>query len=322
MSKYTTEVRYICESEAGYDESKGWSDIDETLEKSWNKIFTTGTPFFDETYRRILCKKILKHYYLREICSETVGIWKLWLNTRLEEIMPYYNKLYESELIKFNPLHNTNLTRTKHRTQDDTIEAENKMTSAGKDTEDTDVTTTDNSSTQNRTTETGTITDTKSGTTTNSGTSSSSDSGTTSDSGRNLYSDTPQGSVSGLDNNTYLTNATIDSRSGSSSNNSQGSTSNTETVSMTNNNEADRTNETNIDYIDNATSNTDREVNRTYNRTEDNDKTINTIEDYLEDLVGNSGENNSVMMLKYRETFLNIDMQIINEFSDLFFGLW
>ena len=100
MSKYTTEVRFICESNSGLAESKGCDNVNEVLEKSWNKIFTTNCAFFDEAYRSVLCKKILKHYYLREIGSETVGVWKLWMNTKLEEIMPYYNQLYESAKIE------------------------------------------------------------------------------------------------------------------------------------------------------------------------------------------------------------------------------
>ena len=119
MSKYTTEVRFICESKSGLENSKGCDDVDEILNNSWNKIFTTKTEIFDENYRAVICKKILKHYYLREICSETVGIWKLWLNTRLEEILPYYNQLYKSALLEFNPLYDVNVTRTHNRTIDE-----------------------------------------------------------------------------------------------------------------------------------------------------------------------------------------------------------
>ena len=80
MSKYTTEVRFICESKSGLSESKGFGSVDEVLNGSWDKIFTSKVSFFDEEYRGVLCKKILKHYYLREIGCETVGIWLLWMN--------------------------------------------------------------------------------------------------------------------------------------------------------------------------------------------------------------------------------------------------
>ena len=111
MSNYTTEVRYICEVNAGKTESVGYSNIDEILEASWNKIFDFSFPIFDENYRKPLCIKILKHYYTREIGEETVGLWKLRLNSRMNEIMPYYNKLYEAWAKEFNPLFDTELTR-------------------------------------------------------------------------------------------------------------------------------------------------------------------------------------------------------------------
>ena len=37
MSKYTTELRFICEQFAGYSESKGFSNIEEVLDNSWDK---------------------------------------------------------------------------------------------------------------------------------------------------------------------------------------------------------------------------------------------------------------------------------------------
>lgn len=40
--------------------------------------------------------KILRHYYMEEIGLETVALWKLFLEDKLNAIMPYYNKLYET----------------------------------------------------------------------------------------------------------------------------------------------------------------------------------------------------------------------------------
>lgn len=103
MSKYTTEVRFICENSAGLSVSEGADNVDSVLDKCWNKVFNFDFPIFDENYRQVLCRKILKHYYTREIAHETVGRWKLALNAKLNEIMPYYNQLYKSELLEFNP---------------------------------------------------------------------------------------------------------------------------------------------------------------------------------------------------------------------------
>lgn len=287
MSKYTTEVRFICENMSGLTQSTGFADIDDVLSKSWNKIFTTKVTFFDESYRSVLCKKILKHYYLREICSETVGIWKLWLNTRLEEVLPYYNQLYESALLEFNPLYDVDLKRTHNREVD-----ENK-------TEGSDSKTT----THNGDSRTVTITNSSSGksnsTTTTSGTESSNSTS------KDLYSDTPQGSISNLENENYLTNAREIKSNGSASNNG--------------------TNKTNTDYSGNGSENTTDKYTSDGTRNETNKitGTVNNIEEYTETVKGKQGsENYSSMLLKFRETFLNIDMMVINEFNDLFFGLW
>ncbi len=108
MSKYTTEVRFICESLAGLTESVGFDKIDEVITKSSPKIFSSY-PIYDEAYRDILNSKILKHYYTREICEETYGLWKLRLNAKMEEIMPYYNEMYKSAMINFNPMYDTDI---------------------------------------------------------------------------------------------------------------------------------------------------------------------------------------------------------------------
>ena len=101
MSKYTTQLRFICETEAGLTESQGFGKVNEIIDKARIKIFDFPYPIFDEAYKQTLETKILKHYYLREIGTETYGLWKLFLSNKMNEIMPYYNKLYETEKLKF-----------------------------------------------------------------------------------------------------------------------------------------------------------------------------------------------------------------------------
>lgn len=250
MSKYTTEVRFICETASGLRESKGGTDVDSIITSAIPKIFSFSFPIFDEQYRTILEKKILKHFYTREICEETVGLWKLRLDTKLNEIMPYYNKLYKSELLEFNPLYTTNLTRTKK---------------------------TDYDSNKN-TTNNGTVKSTSE--------SNGSDTVTNSNVKIDLYSDTPQGALTGVENETYLTNA----RKTSDSGNSSSSTSNSITGNVTN-----------------SDSSTDA---------------LNSTEDYLETVIGFEGSSASDLLIKYRDTFLNIDMMVIEDLETLFFQLW
>ena len=71
MSKYTTEVRYLCEHASGLEESVGYNSVNTVITNAIPHIFDFDFPIFDETYRSILERKILKHYYTREICEES-----------------------------------------------------------------------------------------------------------------------------------------------------------------------------------------------------------------------------------------------------------
>lgn len=185
MSKYTTELRFICEQFAGLDESVGYNTVDEVINGSYKKVFDFDFPIFDEAYRDELEKKIILHFYTREICEETVGLWKLRLRDRMNMIMPYYNKLYESELIEFDPMVNI----------DEHID------------DDYDKNRTDD------TTRTDNLTDTTTGHVSKTGQSATGKDGTNTNTDRHndwdLFSDTPQGAIDriDLDQNAYLTNA-------------------------------------------------------------------------------------------------------------------
>lgn len=253
MSKYTTEVRFICENSADLSESEGADNIDSILDKCWNKVFNFDFPIFDENYRQVLCRKILKHYYTREIAHETVGRWKLALNAKLNEIMPYYNQLYKSELLEFNPFYDVDLTRSR-----------------------------EGSGTSNRT---------SNNTETNSGTSKnvSSGSSTNNTDTLNRFSDTPQNSMDtqGIADSVPLTTVTKV--------NEDNTTTNESTDTLT------------------------RNDSKTGNGTEN----INNTDKYIEKVKGKQGtENYSSLLKKFRETFLNIDMMIIEDCSDCFFTLW
>lgn len=253
MSKYTTEVRFICENSAGLSKSEGADNVDSVLDKCWNKIFNFDFPIFDENYRQVLCRKILKHYYTREIAHETVGRWKLALNAKLNEIMPYYNQLYKSELLEFNPFYDVDLTRSREGSG------------------------TSNRTSNNRETNSGTSKNVSSG------------SGTSNTDTLNRFSDTPQNSMDtqGIADSVPLTTVTKV--------NEDNTTTNTSTDTLT------------------------RDNSKTGNGTEN----INSTDKYIETVKGKQGtENYSSLLKKFRETFLNIDMMIIEDCSDCFFTLW
>ena len=58
------------------------------------------------------------------------------------------------------------------------------------------------------------------------------------------------------------------------------------------------------------------------NATQTANKEHTSLDDYLEHVKGKNGVSYSSMLNEFRTTFLNIDMQVINELSDLFMNLW
>lgn len=115
MSQYTTEVRWICESK--YD-GEDPEDIDSVIADTYSNILKIklAAEIFDPEYYPIIAQKIIRHYYFREIGAETVGLWIYWMNTRFSELLPYYNKLWQSALLEFDPFKDVDYTREGQRT--------------------------------------------------------------------------------------------------------------------------------------------------------------------------------------------------------------
>lgn len=178
MSKYTTEVRFICEQYAGFTDSKGGNYVDTIIDASWNKIFDESWNTFNSEHKQVLCRSILRHYYTREIGMETVALWKMKINQTLVEIMPYYNNLYEIAGQGISLFDDTNFKISGNR-KDNYSENTNK----GSSSESNRV---DNLQTASN------------------GNSSTNDSST----GYTLENDTPQGGLEGVDTLKYLSKAT------------------------------------------------------------------------------------------------------------------
>ena len=276
MSKYTTEVRFICETYAGLDHSVGYENVDDVITKALPKLFNFNFPIFDENYRSVLETKIVKHYYTREICCETLGRWKMFLNTKLNEIMPYYNKLYESADLQYNPLYDADYFREGNKRGEET----------GQNTHNS--TRTDNLKEENNTLRTDDLTTENEREVENK------------NDHWDYYSDTPQGGLNGIQNNTYLTNVrhTTDDSGGSNENTVQTNTGTQEHTGTRSNTGTQMTNAngTNI---------------------------VNSTDSYLEHVYGKMpGTSYAKLIEEYRKTLLNIDVMIIEDLQDLFFNLW
>lgn len=201
MSTYTTQLRYIIES--GFD-----------LDMQYY-------PIFKEEYRAQLNKKIFEHFWFREIGLETPALFKRFLNRKMNEIMPYYNQLYESTLLKVEPLTRIDLWEKFMRSDNGEFN--------------------------------GTMQDKVNN--------------------FNVYSDTPQGTLSSSDiqNNLYASSASKDENKQNTS-----------------------TNQTTENQLEHEKHNWGNPGSRT----------------------------DSEMLIEFRKTFLNIDMQIISELEELFMQIW
>ncbi len=87
--------------------------VESNVTPTLGQLVQKGYPVFNDwwktfvpEHREELERKIIHAYFFEQIGQETPEKFVYMLNAHLEQIMPYYNKLYESELIKFNPLLN------------------------------------------------------------------------------------------------------------------------------------------------------------------------------------------------------------------------
>ena len=227
MSKYTTQLRWVIEQ--AENDAHGTYEPGVYTEASYKKIGLSNYPIFDEKYRTQLNNKIIDHFYFREIGMETVANFAWFLRRKMNEIMSYYNQLYESVDLVTDPVNEINV--------DYTLGEEEHI----------------------------------------SGTSDNTSNSSTNSEDTSVYSDTPmdfiENGLSAIKNGNYATNATYDT--GLTDSNTQ--------------------------------ANTESEQDRTRNEKR-NEK--------------GHRQSQSDLLLKYRETFINIDMMIIEELETLFMGVW
>lgn len=206
MSDYTTQIRYICESKAGYTGSTEIPDPEVVVSEARSSIFNFDYDLFDENHKEELETKILLHYYTREIGLETYALWHLKLKTKLREILPYYNQLYYTASLEYDPTHDVNYTKEHHGT-------ENNYSTSDRNRIMKDDTSRNEFTTGNTRTKETTLSHEE-------------------NENWNLYSDTPQGSIQNIkeNNQAYLTNATKDTNETDSNGQRNGMLANDEVV--------------------------------------------------------------------------------------------
>lgn len=189
-------------------------------------------------------QKVLDHFWLRQIGLETPGRWLHCFRSRIREIMPYYIQLYESEALMRSiedPFGNVDITETFEQESSGESTVENTGSTSG-------------SVGENR---------------------------ETINSNERKFSNTPQGSISNLDN--YMTEATVETG--------------------TSGDISDSYNEQSTE----ASSTGTESAKVKHTLTKKGNQGVNT---YAHD------------MNELRQSFLNIDLDIINELKDLFLQVY
>lgn len=253
-----TTVKQLCENLTGKSSENG-NDHIEIIQDAVFKVFNFDFPMYDEGHRQELETKILKHYYFRQICSEDVGEWKLRLSEKLNLIMPYYMDLFYSKGFLTDILNDVDYSRTvKEDTTRNGME-NSKSNQTFSNTSHAEANESGASISKNKSKDT------------------------------NRISSTPQGSLSSIEDNTYLTSA-------------------------------------NIEDIDNVTNNSNS-ANSASDTTSssENENTTNSINtdsgkrDMTEHVSGKMGTRSKAeLVMEYRKTIVNIDNEIIARLADLF----
>lgn len=256
----------------------------ERIEKGRTKLFDFTYPIFDEKYRKEFETKMIRNFYMREIGFETEGLFKFNLETWLLVNMPYYNKLFESELLEYDPLTNSKMNST-HKTTKNVNQ--NKNQSDNRDIIDSNTSSTINDSTDTRTiNEDGTVTD--------------------DNFDRRIDSDTP-------DNRLALTATDGEGVINYASNISENNENNKQTNSK---------DSTDKDVL-HATGSLNADGTRNDKLTSDVNESLNETEDYVQDRLGKIGvQTFPKLVQEYRDALMRIERQIYVDMQQLFMGVY
>ena len=296
MATYTMELRNYIEMWS-QDEELPQRDV---IEKGRRQLFDFPYPFFDETYRSIFETNFIRTFYMKEIGFETEGLFKFQLETWLNVNMPYFNKLFESELFEYDPLTNSKMN-VKHKKVTDTLENEEALK-------------------ENQQKQSGT---------------SQSD-GTMSGTGKSTGLESQSGNTTTLktddDFNRELESNNPDSRLALTANDGQGviqyasaiKEKNTNNISNGSSNQHSNASST-VNNENKNTSHEEAQMSNTTNGTQNEqvDKTINNVEDFIQERIGKIGvQSYPELIEKYRRSLLRIENDIFREMKQLFMMIY
>ena len=281
MASYTMELRTLIEAHSQFQPNL---TTRERIEIGRKKLFDFPYSFFDEKYKAVFETNFIRNFYMREIGFETEEYFKFQLETWIRINMPYFNKMFESELLEYNPLFNVDMTEDANTKSDKTQKDNRDVTQNAKTSGKSD-SSHDQTSTQDMTSE---------GEQNGSGTEDNFNRSLQSDTPDNRLAITPNADGSGVIQYANKINESKDSNENSSHSESTGKSHTDSKDKLISHNE--------------ASSNSDATTN---------DKLasdINEIEDYINHKVGKIGSVSYAQLVQeYRATLLRIEKTIFSD---------
>lgn len=275
------------------------SKITDLWQKARSKLFDFNYPLTENVSRETFEHNILNHYIMRRINFETVTLFKIMLENKLNEIMPKYNLMWDSldgwEVFK---------AGTITRTYTDVMTGNNinKTNTSNINTTSNTINNKSSDTTENSNTTTSTNTSKGESTLIN----SVNDNSTASKS----RSDTPQNNIEDVKNGEYVSQFDYDVVSTTSSLNSDNKSSDetstaTDTTSSTKNNGTSSQSNNGSSKTSNVTnSSDDKTENRAFNET-----------------ITRTVENEVDVLIKFQTEYNNIWAMIYKDLDILFYGL-
>jgi hypothetical protein len=279
--------------------------------------FPTVATLFNFTYPKsteyaTIEKVIFNHYKNYRIAEKDVDYWHESLEDKMNEVMPFANKMYDSAALEleFEIFENYNMTTTKTNTHtesnsDTKTESETGVGSITNVTSQTEVSAADSTNTKNAsTTDTAHISDADSG--------YSHDNSTDTD--KKKFLNTPMGTVDTMDDG-YLTNYTDDLKTNDTDTSYLKSRTTDTTKAIT-----DTVNETSAaDSTMDTDSTSDIDSTSTKNKTLTNSETKNISDAENKVVSGKTGNKTYQEMLReYREVIMDANKFVVGQLAELF----
>lgn len=288
--EYTAELRSFFENlPANADTSIPHRQV---IENGRKELFDFDYPIFDENYRKVFETHFIRNFYIRQVGFETFGLFKFQLETWLLVNMPYYNKLFESELLEYDPLTNSKVdvvsNKKNDKRQNDTKNIFNQSNRTGLRTTNDTSKMTGTSESETTRNDTGSVTDNSFN--------------------RELESNTPDNRLAITTND----GAGIIEYASNIKEHKDTNTKNTEVDGTENSSQSSTVNNTNTGTANVSDNSTD-------NKNETHQNVINDVEDFIQHRIGKIGVQSYAKMVQdYRAALLRIEKQIFNEMNELF----